>query len=439
MKMRNIVRLVSFLGATVLVLSGFVVKEKQTNERLKLQIENNYSKSLNEFSASLNNISLILQKARYTTSPASLSRYAAELLTEAEISKSSLSQLPSGSRLSVVNRFLSQAGNYAFAVAGKLYDEGKVPQDYQNNITELSNTARKVAGIVNTVQISYDNPNYWASEIEGKIESSIEETLSDSLGKIEGELSDYPTLVYDGPYSDHLFEKTPAMLEGAEQVSKVGAEDIACEFLDCENGEIDFIAQENGKIETFRFGGDKTNIAVSQKGGFVVYMRKNREISEHIISHKQALEKAKRFLENKGLNPFIETYYFTQEGVCVINFAFLDGETICYTDLIKVGIAMDNGEVMLYEAAGYISNHQTRAFETAVHTAEEAREKVSPELKIVKTAVALIPTKKGKEARCYEFTCTDGETEVLVYINVLNLAEEEVLILLKNDGGTLAK
>ena len=32
-----------------------------------------------------------------------------------------------------------------------------------------------------------------------------------------------------------------------------------------------------------------------------------------------------------------------------------------------------------------------------------------------------------------------SRTNVLVYINVLNLKEEEVLILLKNDGGTLAK
>jgi hypothetical protein len=74
-----------------------------------------------------------------------------------------------------------------------------------------------------------------------------------------------------------------------------------------------------------------------------------------------------------------------------------------------------------------------------VHTVKEAEKKVSSNLKIVKTAVALIPTKKGKEDRCFEFTCTDGETDVLVYINVMNLAEEEILILLKNDGGTLAK
>ena len=439
MNKRNIVRLISFLSAAIVVLSGFIVVEKQKNKGLILQVENNYSKSLNEFSASVNNISLLLEKAQYTNSPTTLSRYAAELLTEAEISKSSLANLPYSAGLDTLNKFLSQAGNYAFAVANQMYNDGEVPKDYKNNIMQLSKTAQKIADAVKTAQINYDNLDYWAYEIEDELEKTIEDTLSSHLNKIEGELTDYPTLVYDGPYSDHLLDAKSQMLENAELKTNENLKNIACEFLECANSDIELYAEEKGKIETVRFGNSSCNIAVTKNGGFVFYMRKNRQINEHIISYKQALEKAKRFLEQKNMLNFIETYYFTQEGVCVINFAFLDGETICYTDLVKVGIALDNGEVMLYEAGGYISNHKSRAFETAIHTDSEAAQKVNNTLNIVKTAVALIPTKKGKEERCYEFTCTDGETNVLVYINVLNLAEEEVLILLENDGGTLVK
>ena len=304
---------------------------------------------------------------------------------------------------------------------------------------ELSKTAQKVANALNTAQINYDNLDYWATEIEDQLKETVEDTLSVSLSQIESDLGDYPTLVYDGPYSDHILGGKSEMVENAELKSTDELKTAACEFLECDSNDIEFLAEEKGNIETVRFGNKGSNIALTKSGGFVLYMRKNRQITEHIISYKQALEKAKRFLEKKNMTSFIETYYFTQEGVCVINFAFLDGETICYTDLVKVGIALDNGEVMLYEAGGYITNHKTRAFETAVHTEKEAEKKVSSNLKIVKTSVALIPTKKGKEERCFEFTCTDGETDVLVYINVLNLAEEEILILLKNDGGTLVK
>ena len=439
MKRRNIVRLVSFISAIAVALAGFIVVEKQKNARLMLQIENNYSRNLSQFSASLNNISLILKKARYANSPGRLNSFSAELLTEAEISKSALSQLPQGAHYDSLNRFLSQVGNYAFSVAEGLQSGKELPDDYKNNIASLSDTAQKVSQIVNTAQVNFDNPDYWTSEIEKEMDEKLDESLSESLSVIENEFGDYPTLVYDGPYSDHILQKEPEMLKDAELITEKTALEIACDFADIKDISLEIKGEQKGKLEAFHFGDDSVDITVTKRGGFPVFMRKNRTVGEYILSYKQALEKAKRFLEIKGLESFLESYYFVDEGVCVINFAFLDGQTICYTDLIKVGIAMDTGEVMLYEASGYISNHKSRAFATANHTLEEARQMVSSELKVVKSSIALIPTNKGTEERCYEFTCIDGENEVLVYINTLNLAEEEILILLKNDGGTLVK
>ena len=99
-------------------------------------------------------------------------------------------------------------------------------------------------------------------------------SFSAFLEKTEGEFVDYPTLVYDGPYSDHLLESESAMLEDAAPISEDEAKTIACQFSGCEDRELELISEEKGKIETFRFGNGKTNITVSKNGGFVVYMRK---------------------------------------------------------------------------------------------------------------------------------------------------------------------
>ncbi|MBQ7726078.1 MAG: germination protein YpeB, partial [Clostridia bacterium] len=169
-------------------------------------------------------------------------------------------------------------------------------------------------------------------------------------------------------------------------------------------------------------------------------MRQSRSTGNSILEYRQALDKAERYLYAIGMTGFTETYYYVDEGVCVINFSYLDGKTICYTDLIKVGVAMDNGEIMLYEASGYLTNHTDRAFETPAISEKEAAEKVSDGLKIKQTALALIPTAGASEVRCYEFLCetSDGQ-EILVYINAMTGAEEDILILLKSDGGTLTK
>ena len=230
------------------------------------------------------------------------------------------------------------------------------------------------------------------------------------------------------------------MLKNAENVTEAQALKKAAETAECGEEALSADGAVDGKIPSYRFSGDNVSVTVSRLGGYAVYMRKSREIGDYVLEYRQAVDKAKRYLERIGMGGFAETYYFTDEGVCVINFAYLDGKTVCYTDLVKVGVAMDTGEIMLYEASGYIVNHTDRAFESAAISAEEAAKTVSPRLKINETALALIPTKGGNEKRCYEFVCeTDDKKEILVYINAVTGEEEDILILLKSDGGTLVK
>ena len=101
---------------------------------------------------------------------------------------------------------------------------------------------------------------------------------------------------------------------------------------------------------------------------------------------------------------------------------------------------MDTGEIMLLETSGYLTNHTDRAFKVPEHTVDEAAEKISSDLEIEKTSMTLIPTDSGGEVRCYEFLCLSEENEeILVYINVQDLTEEQIYILIKTDGGSLVK
>ena len=441
MKTRNAVRLISFCIAAVLVAAVFAVRARQDLKRYRLEVQNNYSRSLDGLNSSINNISLILEKAEYVTTAKQLSQMSAQLLTEAENAKNALAELPAGDNLDIINRFLSQVGNYAMAVSKSLISGEEPSGDYAQNIAVLKNTAQKISEAVGNSSIAYDNPSAWADDLDNKLEEAVDkDSLAGALDTLEDSLSDYPTLVYDGPYSDHILEKEPLMLKNAAAVTEDEALKKAAETAECEADKLSLDGTAEGKIPAYRFSGENISVTVSRSGGYAVYMRKSREIGDYVLEHAQAVEKAKRYLERIGMSGFTETYFFTDEGVCVINFAYLDGKTVCYTDLVKVGVAMDTGEIMLYEASGYLTNHTDRAFETAAVSAEEAAETVSDRLKIRETSLALIPTKGGGEKRCYEFVClTEDGREILVYINAVTKEEEDILILLKSDGGTLTK
>jgi spore germination protein len=135
-----------------------------------------------------------------------------------------------------------------------------------------------------------------------------------------------------------------------------------------------------------------------------------------------------------------ETYYLTGNNVCVINFAYtVDGVT-CYTDLMKVGVALDTGEVASFDATGYIMNHKKRSFQGIKVSQAYARARLSRNLTVKTATLALIPRNGTGEVLCYEFKCTaaKGTKNIINYFNVTSGVEEQILILTKTPGGTLA-
>ena len=442
MKKRSIIRMISFCAALALTALGFALKAEQKADRYRLQIENTYSHMLDGLDESMGNISVLLQKAEYTTAPGQLSSMAAQLLGEAQSAKIALSQLPTGDReLTVLNRFLSQVGNYAVSVSKKAIAGEDYTKEYTENIKILKDTAKIISEAVSDSAITYNNPKEWSKEIDRKLEKEIPaDSFSGSAEKIEESLESYPTLVYDGPYSDHILEKEAQMIKGKSTVTGQAAKKIAENVLQVKSGGVKADGESEGKIPAYRFHSDNATVSISKQGGYPVYLRKFRAIGDGVLEYEQILEKAKRYLDTIGMSGFLQTYYYTDEGVCVINFAFLDGKTVCYTDLVKVGVAVDNGEIMLLETSGYLTNHTDRAFETPSIDPGEAQKSVNSRLTVINTSLALIPTEGGGEARCYEFLCESEEgQEILVYINAVTGLEENILILLKSDGGTLTK
>ncbi len=440
MKKRTFIRTVSFLSAAVIVAVGFYVKEMSKSKKYRQIIQNNYAGAFDELSSNLNDISMNLTKISYVSTPKQMATYASELYSQAQLAKGALYKLPAGdSELSTIYKFLSQVGNYTLSVSKDVIGGSSVTDKQREELHSLSAAAKTITDAIEETDINYNNTEYWTKEIEGKLKNTLnEQNLGSALGELESTLSDYPTLIYDGPYSDHILNKKPLMTENAKEFSEDEARNIAIKATKEEK--IKYEGMQNGKIDCYRFENDNVTATVSKKGGYIVYMRKSRTVGDHKLTYDKMLNNAKKYLSDMGFDNMIDTYYFTDSGICVINFAYLDGQTICYTDLIKIGVSVDNGEIMLVESAGYLTNHTSRAFESIETSPDEAAAVISRWLTIEKTSIALIPTSGGGEVRCYEFACKNEDGgDIMVYINAKNLDVEQVQILLKTDGGTLVK
>ena len=156
------------------------------------------------------------------------------------------------------------------------------------------------------------------------------------------------------------------------------------------------------------------------------------------LSEAEALAEAENFLLQQRIPDMTETYHMIQGGVLTVNYEYEQDGVLCYPDLIKIGISMDNGAVVSYDARGYLNCHRQRELPAPEISEGNARAQVTPALKIEKSRLALIPSPGGEERLCYEFSClAEDGGRFLVYVNAATGAQEKILILLEDESGTL--
>ncbi|MBQ2582048.1 MAG: germination protein YpeB, partial [Ruminococcus sp.] len=108
------------------------------------------------------------------------------------------------------------------------------------------------------------------------------------------------------------------------------------------------------------------------------------------------------------------------------------------TDLVKVSVAMDNGEIVGYDARGFLVNHTKRSYPKKLFSNLRAQEKVSAQLEITGEQLCVIPTDSLGEKLCYEFKCkAKNGRNVLVYINAETGEEQQILLLVETATGML--
>ena len=437
---RAMIRLVSLTAAALAALSARNIILMRENRNKDILISNGYVRALEDLSAAADNISSTLEKQLYAGTPEQQSKLADKLFNEASSAKSAMLQLPV-QELSLENtyKFLSQVGNYAQSIAKKPAAGEEISDDEYNNLKSLRKYAETLSSDLWSLEKSVSSGEINISDISNDDNTNYVE-VTEGFTEFEESFESYPRLIYDGPFSDHIMEKEPQMLKNKDKGSKSKALERASMTLNVSANDLTNVTERGGDLPAWIFSDSENGVscAVTKQGGMVSYFIKSRQPENVSLSMKEAVKNAEEYIANSSYDNMKVTYYEKQDNVVTVNFAYcIDGIT-CYTDLIKVSVALDNGEILGFEASGYIVNHQKRAFPDEEFSIRDCREKLSPMLKCIGENRALIPSDGGSEVYCYEYKCTseDGRN-VLVYFNAQTGVEEQILILLENESGTL--
>lgn len=433
---RAFARIITFCTAAVAAIAVFAGIQYGEANRSRRNLEYTYKRAVEDLSLNLDNIKNNLEKGMYASSPEMLSELSSKLCSDASTAKSSLSQLPIEELdLEQAYLFLSQVGNYSKALAEKSAEGQQLTAEEKANITALYNYAVNLSGSMWQVEEKIHNGNIVFGEL-GRFDPKEAVTVTDGFKDFATLDNNYPSLIYDGPFSDHIMEKEPLMLKGEKEITEEEALRRAVKLTGADN--LVRAEDENGKMPSYVFENDRFTVAVTKRGGFYSYMISGRQTDKKTISASEATDIAEDYLERLGIINAEDTYYELQDGVCIINFAAEQNGAVMYTDLIKVGVAMDNGEVLSFDLRGYLTNHTVRDLPDPQISEKQAEQLVSENLTVLDTELCVIPSSGQNEIFCYEVQCVGkGGQNVLVYINAVTGEEEQILLLKISGKGEL--
>lgn len=443
-KRRNLVRIVSFLTAIVVALGAWGGMNMYKLAVMKRDVQASRERALTQLGTYMDDIDINLQKCLYSSSSAMLSDVASKLWRSSSSAKESLSEITDGNtEISGVYKFLSQVGEYTLALNEKIASGEKLTKEETDNLKKLKEYSEKLSGTINYLIEEEENGGLNFEEVKSTLQSEGEEKLylASELNDANQALEDYPTLIYDGPFSDHINTKKSAVVEKLDEISQDEAREKAAKFIDAKAEDIYFLNKTDSNLSTYTFYNPDVTISVTQKGGLVSYMLKSRYAGESKITAEDAIRKATAFLKEKGYTKIKESYYSTVDGVCTVNYSYYEDGITYYTDLIKVSVALDDGEILGFDATGYIMNHKVRKVpENPAYDLRTAGKLLNDDLEILSNKKAFIPTDYETENYVYEYRCrADDGQEILVYIDPVTGEEKDILILLYSDGGVLTR
>ena len=300
MKRRKKIKIGAFATALLISLTAWAVIGTVKAHTYKTQIDLNNEKAITELCEYLDSIEVSLTKSLYANSDTMLATLSSKLLRDSAGAKESLSMLYSGeTELYNTYKFLSQVGEFTNSLNKKAASGEKISEEERLTLKTLSSYAaglslkfEHMASLLSADYFTFDE----IKEGMLKTEEGSENTVSYLSGISDAEMSfeDFPSLIYDGPYSDNILSKKSELLENSPEISLDKAKKIAAKALGTEKNLLVEDRDTSGKTAAYCFRTDTYSISVTKKGGFVLEIMSMLSAGEEKLSSADAVEKAKK-------------------------------------------------------------------------------------------------------------------------------------------------
>lgn len=425
------------LGASTIGLSVAVGVNTSKMEDYANRLEAVYKKSFYDLVDNVNNAEIKLSKVLASNSASYQKKLLAEVSDNTGDAQVNISSLPiNQSSLNDSVGLLNQVSGYTQTLNEKLAEGQSLTSGEIETLDKVHSVLEQIKQELNRLAIKV-REGY--NILNNSMDMSSENNFTLDLSKIKTVDVDYPTMIYDGPFSDSVTNVPVKGLTG-EKVSKDEVkENIAKKFKNITS--LEFERDTIGRFETYNYRlktSDNTSLYVqaTQKGGHILTVSGSRgNDGEIALDMASAQVIAVDFAKDNGIeNPYVVwTDQIGSDGY--FNIAPTERGIILYPDLVKVKVDLSSGTILGYDATSYFTNHVSRAVMPVLFSQDNARKFVPEDFVIKSERLVLAPIDYNRQVLCWEFACDSDGNEYYFYINAQTGVEENILRVIQTENG----
>lgn len=447
-------RMAYTLAVTMIVVFSTTFAILMTLERndYRNYLQGEYSKSMYELLDAVENIEDSLAKSAVTGTREQRIIMFEEIFRYAATADDKLHSLPVPQETTnETSKFLTQVGDYSYSLVKASMNGNDITDEQLASIDALRNQSYNLKSELNNLLAEINEGRVKWGEIRkkasGVFAKNEENLISGKFQTIQKQVVQYPTLIYDGPFSDNVLEINPKVND-LDMISENDARELVKKALG--NDRISSMelrtVTDQSTIDVYSFNvkmkdskeGENVVCEISKHGGKLVYILDGRSVNQPSVSPENAIEAGRNYLEGLGYKGMKSSYVLTYEDTVIVNYVFHVNDVPIYTDQINLKIALDNGSIIGLEAEKYLVTHvENRQIPDAKVSQEKANEKVSKRLNIENVRLTVIPTDTNKEVLCYEYKGTYNDDTFLVYINAESGEAERILKIVNTPNGQM--
>ncbi|GIP02282.1 MULTISPECIES: germination protein YpeB [Paenibacillus] len=438
-----------FPVATILLIGALVwgYQENKEKNAILINAENQYQRAFHDLSYNMDRIHAELGNTLAVSSTSQgmhrkglMNVWRLTSQAQNEISQLPLTLLP----FNKTEEFLSRISNFAYKTGVRDLTKEPLSENEVKTLKSLYANSGEITKDLQHVQNKViANSLRWMDVETALATNKVEDnSIIDGFKTVDKKVEAYPELDW-GPSVSSIYDRRSVKQLAGMPVSEEDVKRKALKFSDTGNQANVQVTKNGSGTEWVSYTakvkhpkGHMLSMDFTEKGGQLISYTDERNVGAKRASVQDAIDKAQQFLTKKGYSDM--TVVSADQYDNLANFSFVREEdgVLIYPEKITVRSAMDNGEVIGFQASDFVYEHQVkRDIPQPKLSLAEAEKVLNPEFKVLYHRKALIKNDRSEDVLCYEFGGRINGSQYRIYINADTGLEETVEVVKDAQAG----